>query len=656
MGKKAIALRSRTRTSRSLELPRVVDETNNQEWEPRQIRSFSPPSSTSKKAPLSPLISSPRRAFRLPKSILTRRRSKSVSSDGKSPRREAPRKSHSQPISPVKRKRMFPVHFLRRPVFFVRNVSKGSKGSTGTATDSSEEYNGRHLSSLGSTRVFAVSSPRAKTTKPIPETIPEPEEEPQQTSPFNCATAILGESYLEFCGADHSFEAGDDHARNRMPEDPTVQQSLECIFASQLKEGLNLWDDDEEVESISLKNRSFELQSPALLQQSRLNRATRRTSAKSKTGRIRRQRSLQYLGECDPAAEGQRSLADDILECPCDHSGLPPLNPESWPQAPLLLRPTRDSGTRIKGVRFSSEKEHFWNPGSDNSWTDPLGSRWGKVCHDTPTHRCCEKCAILPINNGNEKSGESLVIDFETDDFEGTFLLRLRFSEGTTPEPYDDNTGYFKGLNRRYQALVRGRFKKQIPLTELSTGFCFERPCGKLPPKWILRGAIKVLKFFAPQLDARLDGQHPHSLSPLGSTPQSISVETEESDYLDAIREEPTEDSKTLLGEASVAESSMQRAKFRKRNFDKLFVQGSKEQMTDPSKIYTFEFLQHLFDFEAFSVELGSMLGSVKLEDVLDGQPLQFMATHGDKTLWSFDIWHKCLWERAVAHDRETFF
>ncbi|KAL3941624.1 MAG: hypothetical protein SGBAC_004038 [Bacillariaceae sp.] len=648
MGKRSIKFRSTTRSSRSFELPRVVDETSNHEWEPRQIRSFSPPPS---KGPLSPSTSSPCRAFRLPKSLLTRRRSKSVSSDVQSPRNEAASTVHSNPISPVKRRRRFPVHFLRRPVFFTRNVSKGSKGSTGTATDSGDEYYGRNTSSLGSTRVFVVSSPKAKTAKPFPETILEPEEEPQQSNPFSCATAILCESSLELCGADHSFAHDDQHVRNRMPEDPTIQQSLECIFASQLTEGLNLWDDDEEVESISLKNRPFELQSPALVQQSRLNRSTRRTS-ESKSRRIRRQRSLQYLGEYDPAVEGETSTADNGLDCPCDHSGLPPLNPESWPQAPLLLRPTQHSGTRIKGVRFVSEKEHLWTPGSNNSWTDPLGSRWGKVCRDTPSHRCCEKCAILPINNGNEKSGESLVIDFETDDFEGTFLLRLRFSEGTTPEPYDDNTGYFKGLNRRYQAIVRGRFKKQIPLTELSTGFRFERPCGKLPPKWILRGAIKVLKFFAPQLDARLDGDHPHSLSPLGSTPQSIAMEAEESDYLDGIREEPTVSNKTLLGEASAAGTSLQRAKFRKRNFDKLFVQGSKEQMTDPSKIYTFEFLQHLFDFQEFSAELGSVLGSLKLEDVLDGQPLQFMATHGDKTLWSFDIWHKCLWERAVAHDR----
>ena len=654
MGMKSMAIRSRK--SRSLEIPRVVDKTNSHEWEPRQVRSFSPPPS---KGPLSPSI------FRFPKSILNRGRKNSISSEVASPPNEkTPDPSninHENTISTVKRKRMFPAHFLRRPVFFVRNLSKGSKASTGTATDLSEDDHGtrRHLSKLGSTRVFAVSSPKRKTRNDVPETIPEPmpepeeeEEEPRSSNPFSCATAILGESYLELCGCAHD----DDHPRNLMPDDPTVQQSLECIFASQLKEGLNLWDDDEEVESIYMKERSFELQSPAALQQSRLNRSTRRPSTTKSKHRIRRQRSLQYLGEYDPAADGEQSVPPTPgLGCPCQHSGLPPLNPESWPQAPLLLRPTHGSGTRIKGVRFTSEKELFWEPGSGSSWTKTLGSRWGKVCHNTPTHRCCEKCAILPINNGNEKDGESLVIDFETDDFEGTFLLRLRFSEGTTPEPYDDNKGYFQGLNRRYQAVVRGRFKRQIPLTELSTGFRLERPCGKLPPKWILRGAIKVLKFFAPQLDVRLDGEHPQSLSPLGSMPQSISVETEESYLLDGVREEPTDKRKTLIGEASDAETSVQRAKFRKRNFDKLVVQGSTDQMTDPSKIYTFEFLQHLFDFEEFSIELGSVLGSIKLEEILDGQPLQFMATHGNKPLWSFDIWHKCLWERAVAHDRTTF-
>jgi hypothetical protein len=162
---------------------------------------------------------------------------------------------------------------------------------------------------------------------------------------------------------------------------------------------------------------------------------------------------------------------------------------------------------------------------------------------------------------------------------------------------------------------------------------------------------MKVLSFFAPQLDAKFEGNRPYSLTPLGSTPQSIAVDPEEEDLLDGAREEPTDASRTLLGERSLATSSLQRAKSRKKAFDKLFVHKSTEPKTDISKTYTFEFLQHLFNFQDFSMELGSMLGNLQLEEILNGQPLQVMASHGDQPLWSFDVWHECLWEKANQHD-----
>jgi hypothetical protein len=163
-------------------------------------------------------------------------------------------------------------------------------------------------------------------------------------------------------------------------------------------------------------------------------------------------------------------------------------------------------------------------------------------------------------------------------------------------------------------------------------------------------GSLEVISFFAPQLQAKFEGDQPYSLTPLGSTPQVIRVDTEETDLLESDREEPTAANITLLGESSLATSSLQRARTRKKAFDRLYVQKSKEPKADPSKIYSFEFLQHLLNFQEFSIELGSMLGSVELEDILEGQPLQVMASHGDVPLWSFDIWHECLWEKAQKH------
>lgn len=644
MGDSAVDSEIKMPVSRSMEPPRSRSFLGHR-LQSQKLRSFSPLKRSTVTSPASS-TGSGGRSFRFSRSLLRRRRSRSLSIDKCDSCNNDDGNKKTFSLSPSKRSRARGISFLRIPTSFVRNGSKESKGSMGSITEASDEDMGKPQTMLESTRVVALSSPPSRTPK-VANFVRE------KALAFSCATAILGHSYLELCGTNNnnSFEDYDDRLP-LLPEDPTIQESVECIFASQLEDGLELWNEEDEVESISSENRSFALQSPALLHQSRLNRLNRGPSVLAQHMKRYQQANLVYFGTHDPteSIDEQKSQCESPLACSCHHSDLPALNPEAWPQAPLLLRPTPGSGTRIIGVRLSNEKEHLWEPGSGLNWPDALASRWGKQCGDSQCYSCCEHCAILPINNGNEEIGESLIIDFETDDFEGSLLLRLRFSEGTTSEPYDDNKGYFNGVNRRYQAVVQGRFKKSIPLTELSTGFRFNRPCGKLPAKWILRGGIKILKFFAPQLDAKLEGDLPHSLTPLGSTPQSLSVEGEVVDTMDGLREEPKKGNKTLLGDASLAESSLQRAKFRKRNFDKLFVQGSLEPKTDPSKIYTFEFLQHLFDFEEFSIELGSMLGSIHLEEILDGQPLQVMATHGDKPLWSFDIWHECLWEKAVEN------
>jgi hypothetical protein len=530
-------------------------------------------------------------------------------------------------------------------------VSKGTEESHGCHSEDDRSYN-LGVSLMERTKIVTeLASP--KDTDDLTEA---DEEEEGTLSNFNCATAILGHTYLErICCGEAAHSSFDDmHAINQLSEDPTIQESIECIFASQLEDGLKLWDEDEEEELVPLFRKPSDLVSPSALQQSRLNRSDRKLTSLSQSKKRYEQASLVYVGTFDPTIADEINTIDENegpLPCPCSHTKLPSIDPKDWPQAPLLLRPTPGSGTRIKGVRMGNSKDYLWEPESHLSWSECLAKRWGKPCQSKPRFGCCEKCAILPINNGNEESGESMVIDFETDLFEGSFLLRLRFSEGTTPEPYDDTKGYFKGVNRRYQAIVRGRFKKSIPLTQLVTGFQFNRPCGKLPAKWILRGGLKVLGFFAPQLDAKFEGDKPYSLTPLGSTPQSLCVDAEEIDLLESDREEPTDAKRTLLGETSMATTSLQRARIRKKAFDKLFVQKSVEPKTDLSKTYTFEFLQHLFNFQHFSIELGSMLGSVRLEEILNGQPLQIMAGHGDQPLWSFDVWHECLWEQAKKHD-----
>lgn len=189
----------------------------------------------------------------------------------------------------------------------------------------------------------------------------------------------------------------------------------------------------------------------------------------------------------------------------------------------------------------------------------------------------------------------------------------------------------------------------------MHNGFRLQRQFGKLPSKWVLKSTLKVVSFFAPQLDIKLEGlDKPYSITPLGSAPQCIVIDDPDAtNSLDGKTEEPAEAHRSLLGVPLKAETSLQRAKMRKKAFDKLYVQKSSEIVTDPTKIYTFEFLQHMLNFQDFTIEMGSVLGSLELEHMLNGQPLQILAEHVPTRgcLWSFDVWNECLWAKAKEHD-----
>jgi hypothetical protein len=150
-------------------------------------------------------------------------------------------------------------------------------------------------------------------------------------------------------------------------------------------------------------------------------------------------------------------------------------------------------------ARFVNDTEYLWTPTSDadaaadngdnndssnrsrhyGSWMEALHARWGLVDGDNDDARTtirtpfCPQCVGLPINGGDELPGETLVTDFESDLFVGTLLLRIRNSHGTVRDEHHrlSDRGYFYGLNRRYQVVIRGKFKTAIPWTECFTGF-----------------------------------------------------------------------------------------------------------------------------------------------------------------------------------------
>jgi len=361
------------------------------------------------------------------------------------------------------------------------------------------------------------------------------------------------------------------------------------------------------------------------------------------------------------------SEEEHAYPCKDTYSFMPPSPPEKWPQRPILLRPSPESGMRIRGVRYSSSKTYLPLPGTGY----------------------CNGCT-LPINNGLEKLGECLVIDFESDFFIGTTMLRIKnvcapikkLRSDKTHNNETDNSSYFHNKKRTFQGIVRGRFKTPgIPMSECITGQVFNHPAGHLPPRIIMKGAISIISHLAPQLQARLDGDCPRFLSPLVSTAQSAMScqQTDEAnddsigsagESIEAALSEPQpSDSSSLALVQELLHSGAKskippdsdcittRIKNRKRAFDKLHAIRSKIPTFDPNSEYTFEFFQHLLLFDEFALNFVKPIGKHPLHGMLNGQPLKFMAAHqiqerdnkskvvGEEMrwLWSFDLWHESL-------------
>mmetsp|Transcript_2907 Transcript_2907/g.5447 ORF Transcript_2907/g.5447 Transcript_2907/m.5447 type:complete len:591 (+) Transcript_2907:238-2010(+) len=430
-------------------------------------------------------------------------------------------------------------------------------------------------------------------------------------------------------------------------DDPTVEESIECVFEHQLEDGLEMnvdEDDDSCMENDSTYS-GFSYTSGRLVQVGSFSPFQKN-----------RFDNVAFLYDSRPSRTNvTQGVKCASFSCETCRDGKQPyigLSPKEWPQAPILLRPTPGSGTKVIGVRYADTNEYLkrW-------WEEVPGCNRSKL-----SQTFCSECHCLPINNGNEPFGRTLVVDFESDLFQGTLQMRIRHTQGTTREPYNDSIGYFSGLNRHYQCVIQGRFKREgIPMIRCVTGQTFSDPLN-LPPAYVVKGGIRIMNFFAPRLQVKLDGSSPYFVSPLGSTPQTIKV-----DQLDSMnrfkqfkanfsisldQEEPVDQSKMLVPlRVGSGSSSVVRAKGRKKAFDKMCTDEDESLTFQMDKVYSFEFLQHLVDFQNFELSLGSVLGKMDLSKAVNGQPLSLMAAYqrlmeGEKqfcfdTLWSFDVWHE---------------
>lgn len=388
--------------------------------------------------------------------------------------------------------------------------------------------------------------------------------------------------------------------------------------------------------------------------------------------------------------ERKAFLSDKANTYPCkDACKRLPEHPSRWPQRPLMIRPTPHSSTKVIGIRMASR----------HNYQEFIGFTAG---------------CILPINNGTELEGESVVVDFESTHFVGTLMLRIKQvppisiprGRGDTSCKKEDqrNVGqgnrnsrrdYFANKKRKFQAIVKGRFRTPLSMSRCVTGQTFERPAGRLPARWLVKNFIKLVSIIAPQLDASLDDNKPRFLTPLVATAQTVLCEDDESEkscdnsndrnlcnHFPSLRygdrhltidtrvdlEEPPslEPSSVLSGLGgdsdlaisipdTISYSVTGRSLTRKNVFNALSAKISPEPRFDVHKVYTFEFYQHLLDFgNELAVDMGRIGGMVPLANAMDGQPLKILAAYRSSELeqeldplWSFDIFHESLYSHA---------
>ena len=417
----------------------------------------------------------------------------------------------------------------------------------------------------------------------------------------------------------------------------------------------------------------------------------------------------------DPYAEAREEKEDvcihaclhpDIEVSLCQTEATNTLLPSSgWKLEPLLLVATSPS-MKVRKIRKAHEPSYFETHHVDTA--------------DDPTH-----LVQLPINNGKEKPLHSWVIDFESDFFMGTALFRIRGSKGWGDSQCSDQD-YFANYGRKFQMVIRGRFKSKVHMTDCHSGlllqrrlvtskhatpectelpFIFEEEASReslnkyeggdaarrkrrfnrrgnqdtsVPPKWVLRASVKAARLFSPRLDADLECSRPRILSPLCSTAQTLIVtgNGRVAPPIDSLHIEPNSNSDSSLvkeltgfspsllggGVRSMKAADIRTASlFRKRAFDNVFDShaeslGMKARPDSPpcfnlNNEYTFEFLQHLVDYNDLSLDLGSLAGKMKLGGAVKGQPVRLCAvidqgSRGVESLqylWSFDIWHRSL-------------
>ena len=266
--------------------------------------------------------------------------------------------------------------------------------------------------------------------------------------------------------------------------------------------------------------------------------------------------------------------------------------------------------------------------------TLPPVSEW----RHNPVMVCVNTVVSPKINVPDYKSAHLPIgkaFNFESELFVGRCLLRFK---DVPVDNLEDVSAYFNDRQRRFQAIVQGRFKRELNVDDVLTGHEFDKPFNYFPPSWVLAAGTSLISRLAPGIVIDLKSNQPKFLACLAATSQSISGDmpgNEPDIYGMDIEEDCSVFGGPFLKKSVTATSRRKMLSI---------PETAKQFKYDTETVYTFDFFQHLLDVSTYSLDIG--ITKLGVTSSLNGQPIQVMAkTRQGEYLWSFCIWHETLLE-----------
>jgi len=274
----------------------------------------------------------------------------------------------------------------------------------------------------------------------------------------------------------------------------------------------------------------------------------------------------------------------------------------------------------------------------------PPPSQWPHrpvlLCTNTPTtlHNSNIPQPTPPL----EALPLGIPFEFETDQFIGKALIRLR---NHSDNPSGDAV-YFHGKKRIFQAVVQGKFKYSVPVSDVLTGHEFVRPLVNLPARLLLQSVNSLLTRLAPGILVDMFSNQPSALAILAASSQTVNV-SKEGEEPDMELPEIPEDT-SIMFRNDIGENTLSS---KKRKWYFANPESARRHMYDTESVHTFDFYDSFFDASSYSLDLGFC--KLGVHQYLDGQPIQVMSKciteqnnqnqNKNHYLWNFQIWNEKL-------------